>query len=118
MASSSTPKPPAERASEIIDKVPSSNLVTKTGTIILGSGLLATAISQELYVLNEETVLLAGAVILFTYLAKACRFAVLKVNMLISVFRQQGNRIVTGPMAPLIKSSKSLKVLVLDTRKL
>jgi F-type H+-transporting ATPase subunit b len=44
--------------------------VTKTGTIVLGTGALATAISQELYVVNEETVILAGFVILLTYLSK------------------------------------------------
>ena len=43
--------PPAERAAEIID--------TQTGTAILSSGLLAAAISQELYVFNEETVIAA-----------------------------------------------------------
>lgn len=70
MSSSSNP-PPSERASEIINKLPSSpGLVSKTGTAILGSGLLATAISQELYVVNEESVILAGFVILITFIAK------------------------------------------------
>jgi len=76
MASSSPsgPPPPAERAAEIIDKLPSHpSLVTKTGTAILGSGLLATAISQELYVFNEETVIAVGYIILFTYIAKTIR---------------------------------------------
>ncbi|KAH9169463.1 ATP4, subunit B of the stator stalk of mitochondrial F1F0 ATP synthase [Lactarius sanguifluus] len=63
--------PPAERAAEIVDKLPSHpNLITKTGTAILGSGLLATAISQELYVFNEETVIAVGYIILFGYIAK------------------------------------------------
>lgn len=71
MASSSNPPPPAERASEIIDKLPSSpNLITKTGSVILGTGLLATAISQELYVVNEETVILAGFAILAAFIGK------------------------------------------------
>jgi len=70
MASSPNP-PPEQTASEIIDKLPSSpSLVTKTGTVVLGTGLLATAISQELYVLNEETVVFAGTFILFAYIAK------------------------------------------------
>jgi hypothetical protein len=70
-SSSSNPPPPAERAAEIVDKLPSHpNLITKTGTAILGSGLLATAISQELYVFNEETVIAVGYVILFAYIAK------------------------------------------------
>jgi hypothetical protein len=70
-SSSSNPPPPAERAAEIIDKLPSHpSLITKTGTAILGSGLLATAISQELYVFNEETVIAVGYFILFAYIAK------------------------------------------------
>jgi len=74
LATPSNPPPPAERASEIINKLPSSpNLITKTGTAILGTGLAATAISQELYVVNEETVLLVGSIIFFTYLAKVIR---------------------------------------------
>jgi hypothetical protein len=74
-SSSSNPPPPAERAAEIIDKLPSHpSLVTKTGTAILGSGLLATAISQELYVFNEETVIAVGYFILFAYIAKVRRF--------------------------------------------
>jgi len=77
MASSSpsNPPPPAERAAEIIDKLPSHpSLITKTGTAILGSGLLATAISHELYVFNEETVIAVGYLILFTYIAKVRLF--------------------------------------------
>lgn len=74
MASSSNPPPPAERASEIINKLPSSpNLITKTGTAILGTGLAAAAISQELYVVNEETILLVGSIIFFTYVGKVKR---------------------------------------------
>lgn len=70
----SSQQPPAERASEVINKLPSSpNLITKTGTAILGSGLLAAAISQELYVMNEETVIAVGYLILFTYIAKIIR---------------------------------------------
>jgi len=71
MSSSSNPPPPSERASEIINKLPSSpNLVTKTGTAILGTGLAAAAISQELYVVNEETIVLIGTIIVFTFLGK------------------------------------------------
>jgi len=67
-------QPPAERASEIIDKLPSSpNLLTKTGSVILGSGLVATAISQELYVMNEETVIAVGFFLLLTFIAKSVR---------------------------------------------
>ena len=60
---------------EIIDKLPSHySLITKTGTAILGSGLLATANSQELYMSNEETVIAVGYFIHFAYITKVCRF--------------------------------------------
>ncbi|KAI0676111.1 ATP synthase [Trametes maxima] len=73
MASSSKP-PPEERAAEIINTLPSSpNLVTKTGSVVLGTGLLATAISQELYVVNEETVIAAGFFILISFIYKAVK---------------------------------------------
>ena len=63
--------PPSERASELINKLPSSpNLITKTGSVILGTGLLATAISQELYVVNEESVILVGFVVLASLIGK------------------------------------------------
>jgi hypothetical protein len=74
MASSSSPSSPpphAERGAEITDKLPShASLITNTGTAILGSGLLATAISQELCVFNEETLIAIGYFILFAYIAK------------------------------------------------
>ena len=73
MASSSQPTPPEERAAEIVNKLPSSpNLITKTGTAILGTGLAATAISQELYVVNEETIILIASAMFFTFIAKVC----------------------------------------------
>ena len=72
------PPPPSERASEIIEKLPSSpNLITKTGTALLGVGAAATAISQELYVVNEETIVLIASIIVFTYIGKVCVLAVI-----------------------------------------
>ncbi|CDO69702.1 hypothetical protein BN946_scf184851.g90 [Trametes cinnabarina] len=74
MSSSSSKPPPEQRAAEIINSLPSSpNLVTKTGSVILGTGLLATAISQELYVVNEETVIAAGFFILISLIYKATK---------------------------------------------
>ena len=74
---SSTPitqqQPPAEKATQVINSMPSyKDLVTKTGAVVLGTGALATAISQELYVVNEETVIAAGFLIMFTLIARVC----------------------------------------------
>jgi len=72
--SDATPQqPPAERANALINALPGNSLLTKTGTLFLGTGAIATAISQELYIVNEETVVLAGFLIIFTYIAKAIR---------------------------------------------
>ena len=69
---SSDRQPPAERASQLINSVPSNSFASKTGTIVIGTGLVAAAISQELYVINEEAVVLAGFAILATYIGKVC----------------------------------------------
>ncbi|SRR6266550_6895183 len=79
LATSSQPSPPEERAAEIINKLPSSpNLITKTGTAILGTGLAAAAISQELYVFNEETIILIASAIFFTFLAKVLELSLFR----------------------------------------
>ena len=68
---STNPVPPSKRAEEIIEKLPSSpSLITKTGTALLGTGLIAAAISQELYVVNEESIVLIASLIVFTYIGK------------------------------------------------
>ena len=41
---------PDEKAAEIINAVPSSSLWSKTGGVILGTGVAAAAVSTELYV--------------------------------------------------------------------
>jgi F-type H+-transporting ATPase subunit b len=66
---------PAERASEIINAAPSSSgLVTKTGSILLGTGLTAAAISQELYVVNEETLIAVAFFIIVGAIGRVCVF--------------------------------------------
>lgn len=107
----SNPPPPAERASELINKLPSSpNLVTKTGSVILGTGLVAAAISQELYVVNEETVIAVGFVVLASFIAKVrsrCPFMSSRLvcaarclnRLLFSSCRASASRTATGPRA-------------------
>ncbi|KAJ3511213.1 hypothetical protein NMY22_g15718 [Coprinellus aureogranulatus] len=66
--------PPEQKAAEIVNKLPSKpGLITKTGTALLGTGLAATAISQELYVVNEESIVLLASIIVFTYIGKVMR---------------------------------------------
>ncbi|KAF8328389.1 putative H+-transporting two-sector ATPase chain b precursor, mitochondrial [Cantharellus anzutake] len=65
--------PPTEKANAILDSIPGNSLVSKTGTVILGTGAVATAISQELYVATDETVLLIGTLAVFTFIVRAMR---------------------------------------------
>jgi len=51
---------PDEKAASLINAVPTSSLWTKTGGVVLGTALTAAAVSTELYVANEETVLAVG----------------------------------------------------------
>ncbi|TIC12386.1 hypothetical protein E3Q14_01808 [Wallemia mellicola] len=64
---------PAEKAFSLIDSLPGNSVVSKTGSVVLGTGLTAAAISQELYVVNEESILAIGSLILFAYIAKIAR---------------------------------------------
>ncbi|CAO1616334.1 unnamed protein product [Sympodiomycopsis kandeliae] len=68
-SSSSKPTPEA-KASSLIDSLPGNSLVSKTGWVTLGTGLSAVAISQELYVANEETVIALGFLVFATLLGK------------------------------------------------
>jgi len=62
---------PDEKAAAIIDKVPSTSLFTKTGGVILGTGLTAAAISSELYVVTEETVLAVGFLVILAAVGRS-----------------------------------------------
>lgn len=62
---------PEAKASSIIDSLPGNSLLAKTGYITVGTGLSAVAISKELYVANEETVILAGFLVFATLVGKA-----------------------------------------------
>lgn len=52
---------PKQKANSIIDSLPGNSLVSKTGYITLGTGLATFLISKEVYVFNEETLVLVGA---------------------------------------------------------
>lgn len=68
--SNSTKPTPESKASSLIDSLPGNSLISKTGWVTLGTGLSAAAISQELYVANEETVIVAGFLVLITLVGK------------------------------------------------
>ncbi|RHZ75396.1 hypothetical protein Glove_214g48 [Diversispora epigaea] len=51
---------PRQKALSIIDSLPGNTLLTKTGYITMGVGLLSLIISKELYVVNEEALLLVA----------------------------------------------------------
>ncbi|KAJ2159971.1 atp4 subunit B of the stator stalk of mitochondrial F1F0 ATP synthase [Coemansia sp. RSA 552] len=52
--------PPAEKANSIVDAFPGNSMVAKTGYFASVTGLTALLISKEIYVLNEETILLVA----------------------------------------------------------
>jgi F-type H+-transporting ATPase subunit b len=47
---------PKKKAQSILDSLPGNSLVSKTAILSAGAGLSIAAISNELYVVNEETV--------------------------------------------------------------
>ena len=49
---------PKKRAQSIIDALPGSSLISKTAILSAGTGVSIYAISNELYVLNEESVVM------------------------------------------------------------
>lgn len=62
---------PEAKASSLLDILPGNSLVSKTGWVTLGTGLSALAISKELYVANEETVILVGFLIFATLVGRS-----------------------------------------------
>lgn len=71
MASSSTPasqQDPKQKASALLDLLPGNSVVSKTGWVTLTTALTAGAISNELFVLNEEVVILGSFVAFVGYM--------------------------------------------------
>ncbi|KAL8279101.1 hypothetical protein RQP46_008559 [Phenoliferia psychrophenolica] len=59
----------AKKANALIDALPGNSLVSKTGIITLTTAVSAAAISSELFVLNEEVVILGSFVIFMGYVS-------------------------------------------------
>ncbi|GAA6056517.1 hypothetical protein JCM3770_006856 [Rhodotorula araucariae] len=72
LQSTSAPAP-AAKASALIDALPGNSLVSKTGIVTLTAATAAAAISNELFVLNEEVVILGSFVIFLGYVSSLVR---------------------------------------------
>lgn len=61
---------PKKKAQSILDSLPGNSLVTKTAILSAGAGLSIAAISNELYVVNEETIVAFCLLSVFAAVAK------------------------------------------------
>lgn len=61
---------PKKKAQSILDSLPGNTLVSKTAILSAAAGLSIAAISNELYVMNEETVVAFCLLSVFTAVAK------------------------------------------------
>jgi F-type H+-transporting ATPase subunit b len=61
---------PKTKAQSLIDSLPGNSLITKTAILSTAAGLSITAISNELYVLNEETVVAFSLLSVFIAIGK------------------------------------------------
>lgn len=61
---------PKKKAQSIVDSLPGNSLVSKTAVLSAAAGVSVAAISNELYVLNEETVAAFCLLSVFTAVAK------------------------------------------------
>lgn len=62
---------PEAKAASILDALPGNSLISKTTWVTLGAGLTAFTVSNELYVANDETVILAAFLIFATFVGRA-----------------------------------------------
>ena len=64
---------PKQKAASIIDSLPGNSFVSKTGFVTLSAGLATFLISKEIYVFNEETLVLVASGGLLAVLLKYLR---------------------------------------------
>ncbi|KAK4047344.1 atp4 subunit B of the stator stalk of mitochondrial F1F0 ATP synthase [Microbotryomycetes sp. JL221] len=64
---------PATKAASLLDALPGNSLVSKTGSAMLATALTGAAISSELFVLNEEVVILGSFVVFVGYVSTLVR---------------------------------------------
>ena len=61
---------PAKKAQSLIDALPGSSLISKTAILSAGAGLSIFAISNEFYVVNEETIVAVATLSVFAMIFK------------------------------------------------
>ena len=73
-ASSSAPaQDPKVKANALIEALPGNSLVSKTGWVTLTTALTGAAVSNEIFVLNEEVVILGSFIVFMGYLSTVVR---------------------------------------------
>ncbi|GAA93673.1 hypothetical protein E5Q_00318 [Mixia osmundae IAM 14324] len=131
---SSTPSrpEPASRAAALIDTLPGNSVISKTGWVTLGTGLTAYAVSSELYVINEETVILGSFAAFAVFVATQVRTPykdwaesqVEKIKGLLNATRKEHTQAVqtridsVGEMKDVVDVTKALFALSKETAKL
>lgn len=70
---SSTTVAPKVKANALINALPGNSLVSKTGYVTLTTALAGAGISSELFVLNEEVVILGSFIIFAGYVSNLLR---------------------------------------------
>lgn len=62
---------PEKKAASLIDALPGNSILSKTGILSVGAALTAVAVSKEIYVVNEETTVLAAFVGILAVIVQA-----------------------------------------------
>ncbi|KAI9894166.1 MAG: atp4 subunit B of the stator stalk of mitochondrial F1F0 ATP synthase [Vezdaea aestivalis] len=65
LASNVPAEDPKKKAQSILDSVPGNSLISKTAVLSAGAGLSIAAISNELYVVNEESIVMLSLLTVF-----------------------------------------------------
>ncbi|GAA5809498.1 hypothetical protein MFLAVUS_002907 [Mucor flavus] len=68
-----TEEEPKQKANSLIESLPGNSIVAKTGYVTAATGVSAFLISKEIYVMNEETLVLVAGVGLLSVLLKYLR---------------------------------------------
>lgn len=64
---------PKQKANSLLDSLPGNSIISKTGYVTAFTGLSAFLVSKEIYVLNEETLVLVASTALLGVLLKYLR---------------------------------------------